>query len=541
MHSLNYRRISSLLTAGERKKSATLALMDTIVSVADILFLMALVYMVNRADFPGPWVLGSFFSLFAVKNLIGFRVFRAQCNHQYKVSSRLSAEMLLRYLEGEWPVYAGTDPSVRVREIGFFPIEFSQHILGGMQQIFTQVVLIVLTISVMLFFDARLFLLVTLILTPPVWLVFRLLRRRSSVAGLAAKSSGEKALQYLQEALSGFVESNVYGRNGLFLDRFASEQDRFNRHIAEHSALQGIPSRMLEVFAIAGILLLMVVRQWTGQSQSTGLFTIGVFMAAAYKIIPGVVKILTLSAQMNAYAFTIDRLVEGLAINPAEAPPLFPAIESVCLHDIRFRYDEKWVLNGHNFSIRRGEMIGLSGASGKGKTTLLHLLLGFLQTEYGEIHINGLPADPATRRSCWHHISYVKQQPFLLHDSILQNITLGHQPFDGPKLQSALDISGVHSMLKDDPENLNRKISANGRDISGGQRQRISIARALYKDADFYILDEPFNELDEGSERKLLSHFRSLADKGKMVLLISHNKNSLSYCTKTVSLDELAS
>jgi len=80
-------------------------------------------------------------------------------------------------------------------------------------------------------------------------------------------------------------------------------------------------------------------------------------------------------------------------------------------------------------------------------------------------------------------------------------------------------------------------IAENGKNISGGQRQRIAIARALYKAADLIILDEPFNELDEASEIALLTHFRQQAQNGKMVILITHNKQSLSFCNKIVSLD----
>ena len=81
-------------------------------------------------------------------------------------------------------------------------------------------------------------------------------------------------------------------------------------------------------------------------------------------------------------------------------------------------------------------------------------------------------------------------------------------------------------------------IMESGKNISGGQRQRIAIARALYKPADLIILDEPFNELDEASERRLLCHFRYLTQNGKMVILITHNKQSLAYCNKIISLDE---
>ena len=78
----------------------------------------------------------------------------------------------------------------------------------------------------------------------------------------------------------------------------------------------------------------------------------------------------------------------------------------------------------------------------------------------------------------------------------------------------------------------------NGKNISGGQRQRIAIARSLYKESQLIILDEPFNELDEATETAFLSHFRQMAEQGKMIILITHNKESFRYCNKMISLNE---
>jgi ABC-type bacteriocin/lantibiotic exporter with double-glycine peptidase domain len=85
---------------------------------------------------------------------------------------------------------------------------------------------------------------------------------------------------------------------------------------------------------------------------------------------------------------------------------------------------------------------------------------------------------------------------------------------------------------------MEKIITENGKNISGGQRQRIAIARALYKEADLIILDEPFNELDEVSELLLVKHFKKIAGDGKMVVLITHNLTALSFCNKIISLDE---
>ena len=110
--------------------------------------------------------------------------------------------------------------------------------------------------------------------------------------------------------------------------------------------------------------------------------------------------------------------------------------------------------------------------------------------------------------------------------------------YNKENLQYALQISGLDKLITAFPEGLEKIITENGKNISGGQQQRIAIARALYKNASLILLDEPFNELDEESTHLLLDHFRELAKSGKLVLMITHDKKSLSYCNKIISLDE---
>jgi ABC-type bacteriocin/lantibiotic exporter with double-glycine peptidase domain len=207
------------------------------------------------------------------------------------------------------------------------------------------------------------------------------------------------------------------------------------------------------------------------------------------------------------------------------------------LKNISFNYGDAQVLKNFELTAEKGDMVGLTGRSGKGKTTILNLVLGFLAPDQGTISINNKELRKNELKKYWPSISYVRQQSFLIHDTVLRNITLEEDKYDKEKLDTALKISGLDELLLTYEEGLQKIITENGKNISGGQQQRIALARALYKDADLILLDEPFNELDETSEILMLEHFRELAKKGKIVIMITHDKKSLSYCTKTISLD----
>jgi ABC-type bacteriocin/lantibiotic exporter with double-glycine peptidase domain len=161
-----------------------------------------------------------------------------------------------------------------------------------------------------------------------------------------------------------------------------------------------------------------------------------------------------------------------------------------------------------------------------------------LEPGKGKLLINGTSSEMQQLQQFWKNISYVKQQPLLIYDSILKNITFDESVVDFQKLEEVLRVTGLKEILSSFPEGYNKVITENGKNLSGGQRQRITIARALYKDADLIILDEPFSELDRYSEDCLLTYFSELANHGKTIILITHNKESLLFCNKIISLDE---
>ena len=554
-----------MLTREEKRRMGTLILLDIAINVADIAFLALLLFLARLFTEPsvrtiGPFILPVwltnanplapivfFFLLYGIKNFIGFLIYRAQCRFLSRIATRISEKKLWGYLDGGYGSYVNVDSSVNVREISYDPTEFAAHILGGIQQIITQGTLILFTVTAIVFYNAKLFLLLFMILLPPVYAIIYFIKVRKRSARDQVRNTGERSLQHLQEALTGYVESNIYHKNRVFLDRYITYQKKFNQYISDQLIVQGIPNRVIETFALLGVMVLILVNRWSGSGAGTSFISIGVFMAAAYKIIPGIVRILSIGGQINTYAFTINSLAkpdapdtrgEPMDVRKTPADGVDgEAIRFVEFRHVGFHYAGTRVLDELSFRVRDGDFLGISGLSGKGKTTILNLLLGFLAPATGDICINGVAVDASMRQRYWQRISYVKQQAFLIHDTLLRNIILDEKAHDEKRLQWAIRSAGLCSLIDSFPEGLNKVINENGKNISGGQRQRIAIARALYKDADLILLDEPFNELDEGSECDLLHCFRDLTRRGKSVILITHNMKSLSFCNKTISLD----
>jgi len=544
--------VLNILTHHEKVRFGLNTIFDLLIGVLDIVFLGLLLVVINfystnpitanhflqhfSFNKNSLLLIGLFCALYTLKNWLAYRITKSQNSFFYDISSRLSKQNILEYLKQDYHKFINIDSSVYIRRISQQPIEFSNYILTNIQQVISQSILIFFTIIGILFYHPSLFLSLFLLLMPPVVLLGYFIKRKLKDVRTHSKLTSQLTLQYLKESLSGYIESNIYDKNSFFTNRYYRHQKQLNEYIATQQTLQGLPSRLIEVFAVFGFLILIAINKYTVNNQGIGLLDIGVFMAASYKIIPGIVKILNSCGQIKTYEFTLNDLQPNNKIVNDEPPATY--IDSIKFCRIGFKYRHRQILNNFCLEMNRGDFVGISGSSGLGKTTIINLLLGFLEQDNGIVVINHAETNAVDRQSYWNRISYLKQQSFFINDSILKNVTLTNGNYDAEKLSEVFAFCGIDNVLNQYSEGIHKVITENGKNISGGQRQRLMLARALYHDFDVLILDEPFSELDQTSEKTILTKLELLAKKGKMIIMITHNSTALSFCSKVISLDE---
>lgn len=546
------KKIGQVLDKAERKRFNTLIAAEIFISLADIFSLVALLWIIQFYIHPGPgasflpawmtekgsvWLIGLFVLFFTAKNLFAYRITKAHYRFVAGVAARITRNNLLYYQQDSFDQFVHTDSSVQVHKIYFQPVEFCQYILSAVQQIIVQSVLVLLTAVSIIFFNAKLFILLLAVLIPPALLVFGFIRKRLTRIKKDLRQSNERSFQHLQDALKGYVEGHIYGRNEFFRDRFTQQHNQFSQQLFSSISIQQLPSRLIEVFAVLGLFVLVAAANWSGNYGPVDVITIGAFMAAAYKIIPGMVKIINLSGQLQAYKPTLDDLVKRNT-GEYQGSVVAPTIDKIEFRNVSFRYKNQLLVNRLSFVINKGDLAAISGDSGAGKTTMINLLLGFLEPEQGQILINDLPLDQEQRKRYWPSLAYVRQQPFFIHDSVQKNILLADEEPDAQRLKGAISFSGLEEFLHQFPQKTDKIITENGKNISGGQQQRVMLARAIYRDAGLLILDESFSELDKTSVRTMIQKLQQLAGTGKTVILITHDKESLSFCNKIIPLGE---
>jgi len=211
--------------------------------------------------------------------------------------------------------------------------------------------------------------------------------------------------------------------------------------------------------------------------------------------------------------------------------------ENLSFQNINFSYNNKInVLSGINFEIRNGDMIGLVGSSGAGKTTLVDIILRLIKPASGKILVDGIDLDEIKIRSWRENIGYVTQEMFLLNDTIKNNIRFYDDNISEEDMVSASKTANIYDFIQELPNKFDTEIGERGLKISGGQRQRIVLARILARKPKILILDEATSSLDTISEKLIQESIDKL--KGKMtVIVIAHRLSTIMNSDKLIILD----
>ncbi len=195
------------------------------------------------------------------------------------------------------------------------------------------------------------------------------------------------------------------------------------------------------------------------------------------------------------------------------------------------------VLQNVDLQINKGEFVGIIGATGSGKTTLVDLLLRIYNINENELFIDGIDIMHLPIKAVRNSIAYVPQDNFLFGDKISNNIAFseeqGYENIDLEKVYSSASISGVKKDIDDFKDKFDTILGERGITVSGGQKQRISIARALYKDANILILDDSLSAVDTETEREIITNLRK-ERKNKTTIIIAHRITTLQNLDKIV-------
>tara|TARA_B100000795_G_C22743926_1_gene416540 strand:- start:316 stop:1320 length:1005 start_codon:yes stop_codon:yes gene_type:complete len=312
---------------------------------------------------------------------------------------------------------------------------------------------------------------------------------------------------------------------------------RYLENLKFSAILPSLPKLWLEFISLLLITLLLSYMLKNNFSQSMIISTVGLYVAAVFRLMPSINKIINAIQTIKYFEPVLDNLSNDFGVvnkNIIVEEKDIKKIKmnsKIILSNLSYGYNESDLLiENLSLIINKNQKIGITGKSGCGKSTLVKILAGLIKPISGKFIIDekiNIEADYLNLKN----ISFVPQDIFIMSDSIRKNIAFGidDTDIDDKKINYCIKKVQLDSLISSFDDGINHKLLESGKNLSGGQKQRIGIARALYYEPDIMVFDESTSSLDLINEQKILELIQEVSA-DKTVIFVSHRKEVLNFC-----------
>jgi ATP-binding cassette subfamily B protein len=353
----------------------------------------------------------------------------------------------------------------------------------------------------------------------------------------------------LADTIPGIRVVKAFGREANEIEKFRGKQEELLKSNLAASRMSSVfyPSIGFTV-AIGSVFVWgfggyqVIQAQINHTTSSITLGTLVAFISYMWQFYGPVQQLSRLSGMLQEASTAAERVFEVLDTQPQiyDTPESEEIVEikgKISFSNVGFSYEKgEQVLKDITFDIEAGEMVGIVGSSGAGKTTLINLLSRFYDASEGQIFIDDRDIRTIKLSSLRDQLAVVLQEPFLFHGSIAENIAYGRESVTREEIVWAARMANAHDFIMDFPDGYETRLGERGIGLSGGQKQRISIARAILKDPKILILDEATSSVDTETEH-LIQEAISRLVAGRTTIAIAHRLSTLKNADKIVVLE----
>ncbi len=491
-------------------------------------------------------VCGAVVAVIVLKSLLGLALYKVERNYIYDLYAYMSHRLYVEYHNRGLSFVKNSNSAVLARNVNVVCLTFVTGILMPLATIASEALLFLLLFAALALYNVAAAGLILLIFLPAAWTYYALVRNRLNRYGEIENRAHREKARTVIETFRGYPDIEINNAFPLMLRSFDRAMDDVVRTRSKEATIGMLPQMFTEVGLCIGMALLVAVSLGFEGSRMRLLF--GIFAVAALRLMPSVRNVMSAWSAIKYNRYTIGILRDAdldHADTTVEADTeRMPFRRGIDVQHLSFRFEDAAEETLHDFSltIRKGERIGIRGASGAGKTTLFNLLLGFYTPTSGRIAIDGVPLTAANRRRWQNTIGYVSQSVFIADSTFLANVALGYpeEMIDRERAARALEAARLKEFVETLPRGMDTPIGECGCRLSGGQRQRIGIARALYKQADVLFFDEATSSLDTRTEEGVNRSIAELSDANKelTIIVIAHRDSSLDYCDRIITIGE---
>ena len=411
-------------------------------------------------------------------------------------------------------------------------IEHTLNFFTGFFLILFDIIFSLILVSSLFFIYGKLIIYFFLILLLFGILYLKLINKKLSKDGINRQKTTAENFKIIQQLYNTTKEIIFYGREKYFRNYYINQSNKMYETYFFKIFLNKSIRFIIEFIMFCTLIFLLIYFLYQGRELNIIIAEVSVFFIILVRLSPCCLRILNSYQDMKFAVRSVDNIFDFLEYKSNALPQKINEknlekienISQITVENLCFDYDDKKkIISNFNSSFDTSKPTFISGISGKGKTTLLSLICGFLKPNLGKILFDGVELKSINQFSK-NFIGYISQESFLIDETINSNITFGlkKDKIDKERLEYIKSLLGINE--NNFGSNFTEStIGENGSKLSGGQKQRISLARLLYQDPKLIILDEATNSLDRKNELEIYKNVFNWGKNDKIFICISHN------------------
>jgi len=420
-------------------------------------------------------------------------------------------------------------------------------IIGPLMTIISQSTVVVMLLILLIIYDPALALSVGSILILGFFLIFYIVKNLLYRIGTKRVEANTIRFKVVSEVFGGIKEVKVAGLENLYVNFFSKPAKNYAINQSFAQVISQLPRYFIEGFAFGGMIILSLVLMDRGNGFTNIIPILVLYAFAGYRLIPALQQIYTAKTQLRFSQPAFDALHKDLVtLKSYEQLPTVNSLmrlnNSITIQNVSFSYpnSKEAALKNINISIKAFSKVGVVGATGSGKTTIVDIILGLLDPATGTLNVDGNFINHSNKRSWQKSIGFVPQNIYLSDSTVASNIAFGvdDKIIDLELIEKVAKIANIHKFIVDElAQGYNTNIGERGIRLSGGQKQRIGIARALYNNPQVLILDEATSALDDLTEKSVMKAIDNMGDK-MTVIIIAHRLSTIKNCDNIFLLEK---
>jgi ABC-type bacteriocin/lantibiotic exporter with double-glycine peptidase domain len=397
-------------------------------------------------------------------------------------------------------------------------------------------ILFILSISLLLFIvNYQIFLFNLVIFLSVFTFYFYLVKKKIFVWSLLFQQNSGLLQNLVFDGIKGIRDIICYGLQKKYLKEFSKNVDNIYYPQLKIDFLNTIQRYWMELVAVLAMSLPLIFFIYLKKDVKELIPVFGLYGIATFRLVPSFNRLVMYIQNINFFrpSFnTVQDVLKNSLVhddNIETAQINFEKYIEFKEVDFSFGKNQNKLFRNLNLRVNKGDRIAIVGSNGSGKTTFLNLITGLVKESAGSISIDG-NYKVYENRSLWNNnIAYVQQNVFLLNTSIKNNIIINEKNLNNERFEKIISSLNLNNFFTNLPNGINTQVGSDGALLSGGQKQIISIARALYKDSNIIIFDEPSSALDHDKSEEL-SKIIKILNINKTILLVTHDLNSFQGC-----------